>query len=140
MIPALYELPKRPSGTATTGDVLSCDAPSTSYPATTSIEEEWDVLGACMTTAQEMEACVDAVVSDALRRQAAQPCSMRVRSNASPETKHHCGASSSSSGTHSLLLLLPLSFCLHTHARSLTAASSQHRRCLRATTWTSTSA
>lgn len=41
--------------------MLSCDA-STSYP-TTSLEEEWDVLGACMTTAQEMEACVDAVVS-----------------------------------------------------------------------------
>lgn len=43
-------------------DMLSCDAPSTSYP-TTSLEEEWDMLGACMTTAHEMEACVDAVVS-----------------------------------------------------------------------------
>lgn len=53
---------KRTSAGACGADVLSCDAPSTSYP-TTSLEEDWDMLGACMTTAQEMEACVDAVVS-----------------------------------------------------------------------------
>jgi len=65
VIPALYEVPKRGSGGAGAGaDMLSCDAPSTSYP-TTSFEDDWDVLGACMTTAQEMEACVDAVVSPA---------------------------------------------------------------------------
>jgi hypothetical protein len=54
-------MPKRTSAQYA-ADMLSCDAPSTSYP-TTSLEEEWDVLGACMTTAQEMEACVDHVVS-----------------------------------------------------------------------------
>lgn len=65
VIPALYDVPKRVSGGAGAGaDMLSCDAPSTSYP-TSSFEDDWDVLGACMTTAQEMEACVDAVVSPA---------------------------------------------------------------------------
>jgi hypothetical protein len=62
VIPALYEVPKRSSAGPCGADMLSCDAPSTSYP-TTSLEEEWDMLGACMTTAQEMEACLDSVVS-----------------------------------------------------------------------------
>jgi hypothetical protein len=39
----------------------STDCASTSYP-TTSYTDDWDALGACMTTAMEMEACVDAVV------------------------------------------------------------------------------
>jgi hypothetical protein len=38
----------------------STDCASTSYP--TSYGDGWDALGACMTTAMEMEACVDAVV------------------------------------------------------------------------------
>lgn len=67
VIPALYEVPKRGSGGAGAGaDMLSCDAPSTSYP-TTSFEDDWDVLGACMTTAQEMEACVDAVLEGSVK-------------------------------------------------------------------------
>eukprot|EP00882_Tetradesmus_deserticola_P011703 GHRQ01012381.1.p2 GENE.GHRQ01012381.1~~GHRQ01012381.1.p2 ORF type:complete len:166 (+),score=54.81 GHRQ01012381.1:852-1349(+) len=41
----------------------STDA-STSYP-TMSYGDDWDALGACMTTAMEMEASVDAVVSSA---------------------------------------------------------------------------
>lgn len=38
----------------------STDAPSTSYPM--SYGDDWDAVGAYMTTANEMEACVDAVV------------------------------------------------------------------------------
>lgn len=68
VIPALYDVPKRTSAHcgATAADMLSCDAPSTSYP-TTSLEEEWDMLGACMTTAQEMEACVDSVLEGSVK-------------------------------------------------------------------------
>lgn len=67
VIPALYAVPKRAPAVGGVGDMVSCDAPSTSYP-TTSLEEEWDLLGVCMTTAQEMEACVDAVVSSLVHK------------------------------------------------------------------------
>jgi len=46
-------------------DRHSSDAPSTSYP--TNRTDDWDALGACMTTASEMEACVDAVVRSSVQ-------------------------------------------------------------------------
>lgn len=67
-IPAAYE-PSRHAGgdnnshRRSTAEATVTDTPSTSYPV--SYADEWDALGACMTTAAEMEACVDAVVSNA---------------------------------------------------------------------------
>eukprot|EP00775_Hariotina_reticulata_P006299 gene6299-6534_t len=46
-------------------DRYSSDAPSTSYP--TNRTDDWDALGACMTTASEMEACVDAVLEGSIK-------------------------------------------------------------------------
>jgi hypothetical protein len=59
-IPAAYNTTSS-SKNAIDSHRRSTDCASTSYP-TTSYGDDWDALGACMTTAMEMEACVDAVV------------------------------------------------------------------------------
>ncbi|WIA28801.1 hypothetical protein OEZ86_011331 [Tetradesmus obliquus] len=63
-IPAAYNTCS--SRHATDGFRRSTDAASTSYP-TTCYGDDWDALGACMTTAMEMEACVDAVLEGSIK-------------------------------------------------------------------------